>query len=381
MYASRTQRACKSRYSRCMSHNEVDLVVKRRPNHRLHPACPSRSLRSWSAKRVNCDVGRTECSTLTTEKGHHEHLSLAEATPNRSLSSVANVFTWLGWLPTLIISSQQGYPLPVIANFREWLQTGFPNPQRSFLTLAFALAVYGPLLAALIATALETGKEGLAELWRQTIRWRVNKRWYLTIVGMAVVIAGLPIGLGAWGGLVRTNTVKLLDFLPTLIPFFLIQVLTSGLGEEPGWRGFLLPRLQARFSGARPIWILGLIWAFWHYPLTVYVTLPQIAGAPFFVSMLMVITALAGQTMTLLGITFLYVWLYNHTRSLFVAILFHALINTLSAIPFGQMQPIMTLFIAIMPWVVVLALEKMLRKGEFPGSPTQLSNKGAQASQ
>ena len=252
---------------------------------------------------------------------------------------LANVFTWIGWFPTLIIRSQQDYPLPVIGNFREWLQTGFPNPQRSFLTLAFALAVYGPLLAAIIATSLETGKDGLAELWRQVVRWRVDKRWYLTIIGIAAVMAGLPIILGALVGLVHLNTVGVLGFLSTLIPFFLIQMLTSGLGEELGWRGFLLPRLQSRFSGAKPIWILGLIWAFWHYPITIYVTLPQLAGVPFFVSILIVITALAGQTMTLLGITFLYVWLYNRTRSVFVAILFHALSNTFAAIPFGEIQP------------------------------------------
>ena len=83
--------------------------------------------------------------------------------------------------------------------------------------------------------------------------------------------------------------------------------------------------------------------------------------------------------MTLLGITFLYVWLYNRTRSIFVAILFHALSNTLAAIPFGEMQPMMTLFIAIMPWGVVAVLEKILPKGEFPGSPTHVSDKSVEA--
>lgn len=112
--------------------------------------------------------------------------------------------------------------------------------------------------------------------------------------------------------------------------------------------------------------------------MTIYVTLPQLAGAPFFIGVLMVITALAGQTMTLLGLSFLYVWLYNRTRSVFVAILFHALCNTLAAIPLGEMQPMITLFIAIMPWVVVAALERMLPKGNFPGSPIPVGNKGAE---
>jgi hypothetical protein len=154
--------------------------------------------------------------------------------------------------------------LPEIANFKEWLQTGFNNPRRCFLTLAFTLAVYGPLLAAIIATCLETGKDSLVKLWRQIIRWRVDRGWYLS--------------------------------------------------------------------------------------------------------------ALAGQTMTLLGITFLYVWLYNHTRSLFVAILFHALSNTLAAIPFGEMQPVITLVIAISPWVVVAVLEKMLPNGRLAGFRSVQSN-------
>jgi membrane protease YdiL (CAAX protease family) len=83
--------------------------------------------------------------------------------------------------------------------------------------------------------------------------------------------------------------------------------------------------------------------------------------------------------MSLLGITFLYVWLYNRTRSLFIVILFHALCNTLSAIPFGELQPIMTLFIAIMPWVVVLALGKIALKGRFPATPTPVVNTGTEA--
>jgi len=50
---------------------------------------------------------------------------------------LANGLTWLGWLPALIISSQHGYPLPVIGNFREWLPTAFSSARQSFITLAF----------------------------------------------------------------------------------------------------------------------------------------------------------------------------------------------------------------------------------------------------
>jgi membrane protease YdiL (CAAX protease family) len=50
------------------------------------------------------------------------------------------------------------------------------------------------------------------------------------------------------------------------ILFFLYNVIYGGLSEEPGWRGFALPRLQAKFSPLVTSLILGVLWAFWHAP-------------------------------------------------------------------------------------------------------------------
>ena len=63
-------------------------------------------------------------------------------------------------------------------------------------------------------------------------------------------------------------------------PSYLLQLLTSGLGEEPGWRGYLLPRLQAQFTPVRSIWLLGLAWAVWHYPLTAIYALSGVPADP-----------------------------------------------------------------------------------------------------
>jgi len=48
---------------------------------------------------------------------------------------------------------------------------------------------------------------------------------------------------------------------PNILSVFVMQLFTSGLGEEPGWRGFLLPRLQARYEGDKFVWVLGLLLA------------------------------------------------------------------------------------------------------------------------
>jgi len=54
---------------------------------------------------------------------------------------------------------------------------------------------------------------------------------------------------------------------PGMLDTFLIALLFVALGEEPGWRGFLLPRLQQRFAPLTADLVLGAIWALWHLPL------------------------------------------------------------------------------------------------------------------
>jgi len=65
--------------------------------------------------------------------------------------------------------------------------------------------------------------------------------------------------VGELAGLIQASETAIVWTAPILVGLFLQQVLTSGLGEEPGWRGFLLPYLQLRHSGGKAIWLLGII--------------------------------------------------------------------------------------------------------------------------
>ena len=98
-----------------------------------------------------------------------------------------------------------------------------------------------------------------------------------------------------------------------LVPFFVVPVLTDGLGEETGWRGFALPRLLDRTGPLPASLFLGVVWAVWHLPL--FWTVGRDAyGAPF-VIMLVELPAMS----------VLYTWVFQHTAgSALLAILFHA---------------------------------------------------------
>lgn len=280
---------------------------------------------------------------------------------------IANSITWLGWIPGLLIGAQQGYAMPTYDTYGQLFGSGFVNSQHMLLGIAFQLAVYGPLIGGLVATWMDGGRDGLADLWQRVINWSIGVRWYLAALVITLLIPGLPVIIFSLAG----------GFAPSTYPIsyilfvFVLQIFTSGLGEEPGWRGFLLPRLQARISGEKYVWILGLIWAVWHYPLVIFQTMSMMQNVTAPQMVITIIMALAGQTMALIGISFIYVWLYNQTRSVFLMIVFHALSNTFTSwlISYLAEPQAVSIFMALMPWAIVVLMQKRLGKEQFPGMP------------
>src|SRR6185503_1687379 len=120
----------------------------------------------------------------------------------------------------------------------------------------------GPLLAAYVVTALTSGKAGLRALWRRYGQWRVGVHWYLIalfgylliwLVGYSVWLNGAP--------LLNLLAEPSLIFSAYLIPLSLFLILA--LGEETGWRGFALPRLQQRYGPLYGTLILAILHGLW----------------------------------------------------------------------------------------------------------------------
>jgi uncharacterized protein len=134
-----------------------------------------------------------------------------------------------------------------------------------FATLAGALRLtplgaFAPGAAALVTAALFDGREGVRELGRRLKRFGPGLGWFAlatllapALVAVALVLAGpFP---AQWSKL-------------ALFPLVFLEVLLfTAIGEETGWRGYLLPALLTRFEPLRASVILGLFWALWHLPL------------------------------------------------------------------------------------------------------------------
>jgi membrane protease YdiL (CAAX protease family) len=176
------------------------------------------------------------------------------------------------------------------------------------------LSAYGPMLAAIIVTALADGAEGLRALFRRMLKWRVRPVWWLVALAPLLAYALLALVLsfspGAGSGFAPLGQI---DFLPNLgAGALLVWFLTFGLGEETGWRGFALPRLQRGRSALGATFILWVFWALWHLPLFFY---------------LYDTTILAGFLIGLLAGAITFTWLFNSTGSVLLVAVWHAAFN------------------------------------------------------
>jgi membrane protease YdiL (CAAX protease family) len=177
------------------------------------------------------------------------------------------------------------------------------------------LGSFGPALAALVVVMTRSERRGV---WLSRLRtWRVPLRWYVLVLAGPVVVCAAAVLVAQVLG---TTDLRFND--PTqlylVIPVFLaVLVLGGPLGEEPGWRGLLLPTLTERFTFPVAGLLVGGVWAVWHLPLFLIPGTPQ--------SELPLVAYLA--LTVALGVV--YGALARHTRgSVVVAMLLHTASNT-----------------------------------------------------
>ena len=176
------------------------------------------------------------------------------------------------------------------------------------------LASNVPSLLAIVLTAMVLGRGALRKLLGRLLIWRVDPLWYLVVVLGPAALAGGVVGLNTFaGGPALSLGMPLLG-----VAFFLAFSIFPGsaLGEEIGWRGYALPRLQAEKSALSASLILGVIWALWHLPL-------WLTGDP-----VRTPTLYAAFVVSTISLSVILTWVYNSTGgSLLMVVLLHATFN------------------------------------------------------
>jgi len=181
-------------------------------------------------------------------------------------------------------------------------------------SLVWFLSIFSPSVSALIVTWIIGGMPEIKRLLSGFTRWKVGIRWYFAAVFLflgPLVIALIYMALGnPFPGLRPGETAS------SMLGTILFTLFSGPIAEEMGWRGFALPRLQAKFSALASSIILGVIWTCWHIPLF-FVTGATQMSIPFPIYLVLVIT-----------ITIYLTWLYNNTHGSFIiTILAHFLYN------------------------------------------------------
>ena len=179
------------------------------------------------------------------------------------------------------------------------------------VSVVFGLvALFGPAIAAIIVTGVVNGRLGVKQLLRRVVQGPAGLKWIVVALGLPLLVSGMVVVLNA------ALLGKPIAIVPNEAPVFTLIIGLLVIGEEIGWRGFALPRLQERFNSLTASLILGGLWAAWHLPNAF------IPGLEFY------LTAFPVFLIYVVSMTVLFTWLANLTRSsVWIAWLFHAAIN------------------------------------------------------
>jgi membrane protease YdiL (CAAX protease family) len=183
--------------------------------------------------------------------------------------------------------------------------------------LLIIFSPYGPSIAGFVMTALTEGKTGVNALWRRfwsrnlSFKWLLVTLLFLPSMHMVANLVSRLLDGQTYPFLVHPNQPWM--FIP---PFIANTLINGGMSEEFGWRGYALPRFQARWNALTSSIVLGAIWASWHIPLW-FVPGDNHAQVFFW-----------GWAARLIIFSILMTWIFNNTNgSILAAILFHGMGN------------------------------------------------------
>ena len=224
------------------------------------------------------------------------------------LASIGLAYLWT-WSTTL----------PLLLQKRGLVDLGLPDAWE-------VVGAFGPFVAAYLVIRRTEGAPGLQAFWHNLWNWRVGAGGLalaLLVPVAFLLLAGLLVTLqtGAPPSLEALATGRL-GTLRAVVDLVLVSSVLQGLGEEPGWRGFVLPKLLDRFRPLAATLMLFPVWWLWH--------LPSFLGRPEFG-----LPQFLGFGLGILSAAIWLTFLWERTRSIPVAVFWHAALNITRGIALG----------------------------------------------
>jgi len=218
---------------------------------------------------------------------------------------------------------------------------------------------YMPSIVGIIMTIKYSKKSTESNLFRSVLKIKIKTKEYLMIFAYFPVMIGLFLIVTQ---LIGDDFVFYYPLKVFPLVFFYILIFQGPLGEEFGWRGFLMSRIMKSYNIFISSFIIGIIWSFWHLPrffmqgtfqwqmVEKFTLLPTISGYVIYTVLISV----------LISIVF-----FRTNESVWAAILFHTIANT----TIGYAATIMTprgSFVLLMALIIVtLGAVKLNIKNEI----------------
>jgi membrane protease YdiL (CAAX protease family) len=194
-----------------------------------------------SAVQPSVVAGASRSPVPTGARAEHAHASSRAVV---AFFVLAFAWSWGWWIP--------------LATSSDLVERGQGSPTH-------VPGLFGPMLAAAVVLLATGRRDALAAWARALVRIPRDRRWiaasisplgFLAIGAVVAALAGNLAGIHAFGRFSGMSVAV----APALL-------LLGAVGEEAGWRGFALPRLQARLGALRATLLLTALWALWHVPL------------------------------------------------------------------------------------------------------------------
>jgi membrane protease YdiL (CAAX protease family) len=244
--------------------------------------------------------------------------------------------------------------LTFVVSWGLWVPTLLSLSPDAVGPLHVAPGAFGPVVAAAV---IAYGRDEADDWLDRVRRVRVAPRWYAAALATPLALGAAVVALaGAFGATLTLD--RFARTVPTYPVSLLLLSLVGGGQEELGWRGFALPRLQARYGALAASVALGVVWAGWHLPLFVlqsgiYSHQSFLLYAPLVVALSVLMT-----------------WAFNGSGgSVPVAVLLHGGVNAVQGVAFAGVA-LATLPTSPLALVLLVALAAALAVTAVHGPAT-----------